>query len=209
MSPLIYSCGAQLRSLNIGGCILLTDRTIEAIRNVCGSLNSIDVSQLPELSTAAIIGLFIASPREIQTLWKEEGEGEGEGEDGVIADSDRCDPVPWQGSSSSSSSSLSSLSPPQSIGRLHTVSLQGTVNVSDEVVVHLSEMSRNTLTSLDLGGCHQLSNLALMALKVNCASSLSHLDISFVRGFSQSAVGYLVSSCISLRTLHVWVSRLT
>ena len=185
---IILSCGPQLHSLNISGCSQLTDRSIEAIRNMCSNLHSIDVSQLPEVSTAALIGLFIANP---MMLDQEAAAGE--------------DPKEEEGEERSHVRPYTSLSPP-SIGRLSYVNLQGNVNTTDEVIVHLSEMSRSTLRHLDINGCNQLSNLAAVALKMNCNSTLEHLDMSFVRGCTEDAVGALVDTCAALKSLHVWVS---
>eukprot|EP01036_Dinobryon_divergens_P029687 gene29687-38816_t len=201
---ILLSCGPQLQSLNISGCLQLTDRTIEAIRTVCSNLQSIDVSQLPEVSTAALIGLFIANPSTLDQEAAREPEiscsnagsrdEEEEGEEYGRA------PV-------SSSSSSSVYAPPPSIGRLSYVNLQGNVNTTDEVIVHLSEMSRSTLRHLDINGCNRLTNMAAVALRMNCSSTMEHLDISFVRGFAEDAVGALVDSCTILQTLHVWVSN--
>ena len=187
MQRIILSCGPQLQSLNISGCLQLTDSTIEAIRNVCSNLQSIDVSQLPEVSTAALIGLFIANP---STL-----------------DQDSPTDLEIPNHEGNDRPLTSVYGPPPSIGRLSHVSLQGNVNTTDEVIVHLSEMSRSTLRHLDINGCNQLTNVAAVALRMNCSSTVEHLDISFVRGFAEDAVGALVDSCSILQTLHVWVSN--
>ena len=180
---LIFSCGSQFQSLNISGCSLLTDRTIEAIRLACGSLSSIDVSHLPELSTAALIGLFIAHPTALTR--------QNNGLDG--ADNGHLEAAGHEDSA------------PPSIGRLSSVNLQGNVNTTDEVIIHLSEMARNSLTHLDISGCNRLTSLAAVALKMNCSHSLKHLDVSFVRGMKEEAVGALIDSCPNISSLHVWV----
>jgi hypothetical protein len=93
------------------------------------------------------------------------------------------------------------------IGHLEKVCLQGTVCVTDDVIVQLCEGNKRTLRALDVNGCYQLTSRSIMALRRHCQGSMQTLDLSFVRGCSQESVGALVDAGVAsdaLQTLTVW-----
>eukprot|EP01038_Epipyxis_sp_PR26KG_P011954 gene11954-16001_t len=51
--------GHNLALINFSGCLKLTDESIKAIRQNCTKLTRINLSNLPEVSTIALIGLFV------------------------------------------------------------------------------------------------------------------------------------------------------
>ena len=92
----------------------------------------------------------------------------------------------------------------ESIGPLQYVNLQGNVNATDDVLVCLSELSGQTLKSLNINGCNRLTTRAIMALALNCPC-LEEIDMSFCRGaINEDAVGFLVDNSVHLRKLFVW-----
>ena len=182
---LIQRYGFELQTLSLSGCSLLTDETVLSVRKCCANLRTLGLGQLGEVSTTALLGLFVVHP----ALQAESTAAM------LLATSDA--PAEEDGEACAASR----------IGHLEEVCLQGTVGVTDDVIVQLCESNKRTLTVLDVGGCHQLTSRAAMALKINCSHSLRTLDLSFVRGCSQEAVGVLVDAGIAtaaLQKLTVW-----
>jgi hypothetical protein len=54
--------GKTLTTLRLGGCSQLTDESIMSIRETCRMLEDLDISYLPEVSTAAVLALFVIAP---------------------------------------------------------------------------------------------------------------------------------------------------
>jgi hypothetical protein len=99
----------------------------------------------------------------------------------------------------SSSSQLST-----SIGSLQHVELQGVVNVTDDVIIQLSLLAKGSLLSLNIASCSLLTSKALIAMKLTCPYSLREIDMSFVRGISEDALGYFMDTAINMKLLSVW-----
>ena len=230
ITPIIRSVGSQLQRLSLSGCVHLTDLTIHSIRQHCGRLRSLGLGQLGEVTTAAMVGLFVAHPAVLSALT-------GQFSHHPVASSAGAPSGAARSSSSSSATSATSFHSahsggssssgagsgagsgsshndfggadgPPSIGRLEEVTLQGTVSVTDDVVITLCESNRHTLRVLDLSGCHQLTSRTGMALRMHARRSLETLDLSFVRGVSQEALGSLVDACAAegpaLQRLTLW-----
>jgi hypothetical protein len=97
-----------------------------------------------------------------------------------------------------------------SIGLLENVELQGLVNVTDDVVVQLSLLAKGKLKSINIASCNLLTSKAMIALKKNCANTLREIDLSFVRGISEVALGSFLDSAPYMKLLSVWgCSQLT
>lgn len=228
--PLIRAVGGSLQSLNLSGCVHLTDRTIQAIRRYCGHLHSLGLGQLSEVSAEAMVGLFIAHPavaavREdlnvVASAATAAGAGMGGGMGGGGVRTSRMDTSSSSASSSSSSNSedhftglMSAVEDDEDggydafphIGHLEEVLLQGCVSVTDDVIIHLVENNKRTLRALDINGCYQLTSRAATALRLHCHRSLHSLDLSFVRGILQESLGALVDACVGyeLSKVVVW-----
>lgn len=230
LGPIIKKFGPKLRSFCVRGCIQLTDESIILIREDCCVLDALDIGGLSQVSTAALLGLFIEGPVlrggvivEIPILfdtsmdleihqdqnqnkddWNEDGQD--------ISDNGDEDKSMEHSSSSSSSSLLSSSSAAPisisekinvSIGKLSKICLSGLCSsVTDDVVIQLCQLS-SKLHTVDLGGCCLLSGKSISALQLLCGE-LETLDISFVRLFSEDSLGSLVDRCANLKKLSVW-----
>lgn len=90
------------------------------------------------------------------------------------------------------------------IGALEEVNLRATFGVTDDVVVQLVTAASGLMQRLNLHSCHALTNRSLMALRAHCHRSLRHLDLSYVRGISNQALGALVDGSPLLKELHVY-----
>lgn len=91
-----------------------------------------------------------------------------------------------------------------SIGPLQVVDLRGGVSVFDEAIVQLAMNYGRYIYDLSLNGCSRLTNRAAAALWMHATDNLKTLDISFVRGFSEAAVGTFVDRCLQLELLRIW-----
>jgi DNA repair protein RAD7 len=200
--PLIERYGFALQTLNLSGCVKLTDETLRAVRRHCESLRVLGLCQLGETTTAAMLGLFVVHPGvrkeyagDLSTL----STARRDGSSGSAATADDA--------FGASAGLEQDVYVSARIGHLEEVYLQGTVCVTDDVIVQLCEGNKRTLRALDVNGCYQLTSRAIMALRKHCQSSLQSLDLSFVRGCSQEALGALVDAgigCDALQTLTVW-----
>jgi len=217
--PLMRAFGPQLQRLSLSGCIRLTDASIHSVRQYCGHLQALGLAQLGEVSTAAMVGLFVAHPA---VLSARTGQFTHVAPPAVVRSTSSASATSSSSSATSSSAAHSSSSSssgvatedfagfeaPPSIGRLEEVNLQGTVCVTDDVIITLCESNRRTLRVLDLSGCHQLTSRAGIALRMHARSSLETLDLSFVRGVSQEVLGSLVDACAedgaALQKLTLW-----
>jgi len=92
----------------------------------------------------------------------------------------------------------------KSIGVLQHVELRGVVNVTDDVIIQLSQLAQGSLLSLNIASCHLITSKSIAALKKNCLYSLREIDMSFVRGISEDSLGNFMDSAIYMRTLHLW-----
>lgn len=99
----------------------------------------------------------------------------------------------------SSSSTLS-----RSIGALQHVELQGVLNVTDDVIIQLSLLAKGSLLSLNIASCSSLTSKAIIAIKSKCPYSLREIDMSFVRGISEDALGYFMETAIKMKIIKVW-----
>jgi DNA repair protein RAD7 len=198
LGPVIKKFGPKLRSLCIGGCVQLTDESIVTIRESCRVLDALDIGRLGQITTAALLGLFIEGPVqqggvivEIPILF----------DTGIEAD-DVVEPsLPHEMSRSASEGATGSDS---MIGRLTTINLSGLPSaVTDDVIIQLCQLS-GSLQSVDIGGCASLTSRAISALQLHCRDSLETLDVSFVRNFSEDALGALVDQAPQLKNLSVW-----
>lgn len=57
--PVLLEVGARLQALTLRECPLLTDRSLASIRTHCRTLNYLDLSHLPLLTTPSLVGLFM------------------------------------------------------------------------------------------------------------------------------------------------------
>jgi hypothetical protein len=166
---LIKRFGSTLTSINCSGCVKLTDDTVVAIKSHCSKLLFLGFSHLRNVSTTALIALFM--PDLID----------------VALDADST-----------------------SIGALERVELQGVVNVTDDVIIQLSLLAKGTLKSINIASCNLLTSKAMIALKKNCNNTMRELDLSFVRGISETALGSFLDSAYNMKLLSVWgCSQLT
>jgi hypothetical protein len=196
--PVVARYGSALQALNLSGCVLLTDRSLHCIRKSCESLRTLGLGQLGEVSTAAMLGLFIVHPASQQGQFSRPEEAV---RPAATTAAEQARELLLLGSPTDE------LSATPRIGHLEEVCLQGSSCVTDDVVVQLCEGNKRTLTALDVNGCHQLTGRAIMALHTHCRRSLRTLDLSFVRDFPQEALGALVDACAacgSLQALTVW-----
>lgn len=102
-------------------------------------------------------------------------------------------------------SSNSTTKPPtDSLGPLKSVDLQGGVSVFDEAIVQLLSNYGRSLQSLNIHGCNQLTNRAAASIWLHGYQALKTLDISFLRKFSEAAVGKIIDCCGNLELLRIW-----
>jgi DNA repair protein RAD7 len=200
VGPIIKKFGPKLRSLCIGGCVQLTDESIVIIRESCRVLDVLDIGRLGQITTAALLGLFIEGPVqqggvivEIPILFNT----------GIEADDvDTEDTSPLNqisGSASEGATGSDSM-----IGRLSTINLSGlSSSVTDDVIIQLCQLS-GSLLSVDIGGCSSLTSRAISALQLHCKDSIEVLDVSFVRNFSEDSLGALVDQAPHLKNLSAW-----
>jgi DNA repair protein RAD7 len=179
--PLLSLVGGGLQSLSLGNCPLLTDQSIVTVRTHCHQLRDLNISLLPLITAPALIGLFLCAP------------------------SSKSEEVNSPVISAPDSESTCAKMQIESIGRLENVNVFGLGNaVTDDGVAQLSLCGHHTLKHLNLSGCHLITSRSAVALSRYCARSLESLDVSFVRGLSEDALGLLVDSAPELKTLGVW-----
>ena len=233
LGPIIKKFGPKLRSFCVRGCIQLTDESIILIREDCCVLDALDIGGLSQVSTAALLGLFIEGPVlrggvivEIPILFdtsmdlerhQDQNQNKSDWREGgqdmldTAGDSHEHESLEHSSSSSSSSSSLSSSAAPisiseknnVSIGKLSKICLAGLCSSVTDDVVIQLCQLSSKLCTVDLGGCSLLSGKSISALQLLCGE-LETLDVSFVRLFSEDSLGSLVDRCTSLKKLSVW-----
>ena len=207
-APIITKFGPQLKSLCVRGCIQLTDDSIILMREVCSNLDALDIGGLGQLTTAALLGLFIEGPVlrggviveiPLPILFDTslDRDMDRSSEDSLsMADHFEQNPV---SSTSSSSAPIDS----SSIGRLTKINLAGLPSsVTDDVIIQLCQLSRK-LRAVDIGGCSSLTGRSIAALQLHCPD-IESLDLSFVRTFGEDSLGSLVDRSPHLRRLLVW-----
>lgn len=94
--------------------------------------------------------------------------------------------------------------PTDSLGPLSSVDLQGGVSVFDEAIVQLLSNYGRSLQSLNIHGCNQLTNRTAASIWLHGYHALKTLDISFLRKFSEAAVGKIIDCCGNLELLRIW-----
>ena len=72
---------------------------------------------------------------------------------------------------------------------------------------HPSPRCTVSLRELSLNNVPAIGDLSMVALREHCSKSLESLDISWVRGVSNHALGALVDSCDRLHELTLWGCR--
>lgn len=174
LCPVLTAYGNQLKHLSIQGCPLLTDATITALRTFCSQMFSLDCSDLPNVSTAAWIGLFVS------------------------------DPVALTVSESTSSSTTTRIRKNATLGPLEEIRLSQNPNLTDDVIIQLAITARNNLRLLDVNGCNLITNRSIVALQKYCCQSLQNLDVSFIRKFNDIILLSLIRKCSTLTSLSVW-----
>ncbi|KAM3214068.1 hypothetical protein ACQJBY_066472 [Aegilops geniculata] len=75
---------------------------------------------------------------------------------------------------------------------------------SDEALSQFLEESGGCLTELSLNNIEKVGNLTARAIASKCSLRLEILDVSFCRGLTNEALGLIVDSCSSLRTLKLF-----
>lgn len=185
VSNLLYAYGYQLRELSLRGCANLTDETLLSLRSYCGHVQTLDISHMPLLSNAGLLGLFIASSVVRADQSEEQSCGTGTGQ----RQNDLC------------------------LWDINLAGLSSAVD--DEVLIHLVESSSGpVLRSLNIASCVNVTNRGIAAITKRCSgNALNELDISFVREVSEDAIGRLVDCCQqhdNLQRIVIWgCSQLT
>lgn len=192
LRELLSRVGAKLQSLSIGQCAQLTDESLVHIRTHCHSLLELDISALPELTTPALIGLFISDPRMLYRHQEDDDNNNGGGgdvdDDGYLANIDKR---------------VGDIAEHLNIGHLRSVNLRGLGAVTDDVIVHLAQCSGQSLTTLTINSCYQLTGKSMVALAMHCPR-IAYLDVSFVRKPKEESLGHVVEKCVDLMQLYVW-----
>ncbi|XP_044959870.1 uncharacterized protein LOC123411020 [Hordeum vulgare subsp. vulgare] len=75
---------------------------------------------------------------------------------------------------------------------------------SDEALSQFLEESGGSLSELSLNNIEKVGNLTARAIVLKCSVCLEVLDVSFCRGLTNDALGLIVDSCSSLRTLKLF-----
>ncbi|KAM3193706.1 hypothetical protein ACQJBY_070371 [Aegilops geniculata] len=75
---------------------------------------------------------------------------------------------------------------------------------SDVALSQFLEESGGCLTELSLNNIEKVGNLTARAIATKCSLRLEILDVSFCRGLTNEALGLIVDSCSSLRTLKLF-----
>lgn len=192
VETLISRVGISLHSLSLGHCSLLTDKTLVAIRNHCHTLLSIDISDIPKLTTEALIGLFILHPDFIPTF---NNTNNSNNKDSLF--------VSPNYTTLNMTAELVK-APVGGIGRLEVVNLKGLLAATDDVINHLAQCGSHTLRHLVINGCATLTSKSLIILSRLCNKSLQFLDLSFVRKVSPDSLGYFIDSTKSMKEIHLW-----
>ena len=206
--PIIKKFGPQLRQLCVRGCIQLTDASIMLMREECSVLDMLDIGGLGDVTTAALLGLFIEGPvvrgdiiLEIPILFDTSMDLDEDKAKKSVSSYANDDDENMTGMSSTAVAADDMSN--SSIGRLSKLCLAGLPSsVTDDVVIQLCQLS-NKLTSVDLGGCSQLTGRSITALQLLCRE-LEVLDISFIRTFTEDSLGSLVDNCPELKKLSLW-----
>ena len=76
--------------------------------------------------------------------------------------------------------------------------LLGGLNVDDDAVVDLVQQRGNTLHTLDLSECTNLTDRSIAAVAQHCSTGLQCIDLSFVHGFTDKALHMLAKDCPNL-----------
>lgn len=77
--------------------------------------------------------------------------------------------------------------------------LMGGLNVDDDAVIDLVQQRGNTLHTLDLSECTNLTDRSVAAVAEHCSTGLRCIDLSFVHGFTDKALHMLATDCPNLR----------
>lgn len=184
--------GKRLKYLNLSGCTKgVNDLVVIAIRDHCKLLTSLLLENIDDVSPTAWVGLFIPD----QTHLK-------------FSSPAISDPLLVSSTSTSTSTSRSNRS--GVIGPLEKISFQGTSNITDEVIIQLTEHYGRSLIDLNVNGCNLLTNRSLAALWLHCSENLQVLDLSFIRNMTEVALGYLLEKSHRMKKLSIWgCSQLT
>jgi hypothetical protein len=203
VDTLLAALGTELSSLNISNCPFLTDGSIFAISKHCRRLSSLNIANLVDISTEALMQLFGANP---------------------LPDAESNTVL--QVSNSSRLPSSLTANAENHIGVLNYLNVSGLFNVTDYVIYYAlqkpasltyTQQAGEGLRHVNVSKCSKLTGKSAIALAVHCKYSLSQLDMNFTRGFSELSLGYLLAECPFLSKLNIfgctqlsqeWVSRM-
>jgi hypothetical protein len=183
LEGILRKVGKKLKSLDLSSCNV-NDLVMMAIREHCVLLSNVTLENLDEISTTAWMGLFIPDAFQTQTQQQQQQQKQ------------QTSSLVFNKSIATSRSGM--------IGPLEIISFQGSSNITDEVIIQLLEVYGRTITSLNLNGCHQLTNRSLAAIWLHSAENLHSLNLSFVRLVTEEGLGTLLERCWKLRNLFVW-----
>ena len=198
--------GHSLTSLCIKGCVQLSDVSIVHIRECCRCLDHLDLSELENISTAALLALFITNTHS-NTINNEVtgiNEYEQNNDEENLPSSETVTPPGFQFNDSYNSSKNNNFDDSR-IGQLSSVLLQGIISTTDDVIIELCRfVGKGTLRHLNMGGCSSLTSRSIAAVALHCVDSIEILDVSFVRGIKEETLGYLIDKSSQLKTVSVW-----
>lgn len=173
--PVLVDIGQRLQTLHLDGCSLLTDRALATVRTHCRALRSLDLSNLPLLTTPALMGLFLQEKY--------------------------VPPLEAFSSPELHSGIATPTAVSRSIGPLCHLSLSGlSRSVTDDVLQEactLSASAGSGLRTVNLSRCSQISDKTLACLAHHCAHSLEQIDLSFTPNITLPVVLYLLGVCMA------------
>ncbi|CAK0737833.1 hypothetical protein CVIRNUC_000955 [Coccomyxa viridis] len=138
LMALAQANGPRLKSIDLSGCQLVTDRGIQALTSSCKNLDTVNISSCYELSDRAFESL--GSCRSLQTI-----------------DACGCERLTDIG--------LQALA--ENAGKLRSVNLGWCEGVTEEGVQSLARCCRQ-LEVLDLCGCVKVQDMGVVAVALNC-----------------------------------------
>jgi len=199
--PFLTLYGPQLQAMNLSGLEQITNNTIMTIRQVCKTLERLEVMQLGNRVTSiALMGLFLTPSHHISS------------QSTFITTQNHSNNLHnHQTNDKSPLLPLSSClnNTPMHIGYLHTISFQGCLHLTDEIVMILcqymtSSITHPSLQCLDISSCTLLTWRSVIALGTHLSSCLHHVNLSFLRHITQESLYYLFQQCYLLQEVSIW-----
>jgi hypothetical protein len=230
IAMLLSTC-PHIRDLDLSACCRLANKSLTALLNISGlcsitldhipQLTNNDIEQLKrlkQLQQVSLVGLTVLNDETIVTVLESVGHGLRHlnlsgcinlSDESLLSIKENCNKIQFLNISLlnklSTDAILVFFNNDSRLGSLETLLLKGIGGMSDAAVILLCLGYGNKLIHLDLSSCAGVTGKSMIALARHC-KQLQRLDVSFVRGVKEDALGALVESVSTLRWLGVWGS---